>query len=606
MNLLLAMVLGLSSPQFEPVHACDPIGVLHWQNTLFRDSAEGLFRQSLFLPQSQWDPASDDLTGGQVISDCFDSPTPHGGDVVVHHYPRAALTPPRTRPVLLVTGAGDNALRSMSFLAVQLSRAGFNVYSLTFAHRQGDNYQHAEHIANVLQYMRERHPGVQLDVVGYSKGGIATRIYASNVADTVWPARPDYQQHGTDYRGDIGRLILLGTPNAGLDTSFRWPSSNLFSVGDTPLDAPTSWTGYYPNFRAGLVRVDLEAQSIFAVGGSYFEGQSQLLANLSELHPLPGGQLSLGAYATAQIDYLTTYFGGLGFMSDAPGIEQAIEEGGDTIATLQSLGIAADIDLYLAGGGNPIMSVGGVDSEALTAFWGDLEAAERRMTWESLAENSLDAFFPWAGEAFADDLPRLWAGTAFLGEISGPSDGLLFIASALDDTGVTLRGARVVERRLFQGLNHAELPAAGQLAADYYGDPDLSGGLYDERLSAKYGRADNQSVEWIIEVLSGPVPEQPPEPDAGVADLGVADAGVEDAEVPITDAAPLDAAPVEADQGTQPLDQGVTEPTADAEIKGPPTGERFGGTGCQTAPSAPGPGWIWLGLIGLLRLRRRR
>ncbi|MCA9545746.1 MAG: hypothetical protein KC613_15185 [Myxococcales bacterium] len=627
-TLVLALLLAapplLASPQFEQVAECGDLRPLRWQTWLYRDGADGLFTQEAFLPQTEWTAAADDITGGRLVADCFGDPSPHSRDVVVHYYPPAPLVPVMTRPVVLVTGAGDNALRSMSFLAVSLSRAGFHVYAPTFAHRHGDNFLQAEQVANVVALAQARHRGVKVDLVAYSKGGQAARIYVSNLADADWAAvHLAYHEHGTRYRGDVGRLIFVGSPHAGLDTVFRWPAQNLFALQDEPLDAPTSWTTYYPFTSANLlVADDWGPISVFQEGGDHFPGQRQLLADLSDLHGLPGSNPSLGAYAVQQ-DWFTTYYGGLGFYSYSPGIQAAIDEANDVVGALQARGVHPDVELYLAAGGNPILSVGALGAELLQGFWGDADAAERRMTWEGLVEDWLGGLFPWYAEAFADDLPRLFAGTAFLGEISGPSDGLLFVASALDDSGLTLAGARVAEAHLFQGLNHAELIAAGVLAADFYGDAETAGGLYDERLAAKYSRGENQSVEWMIGILSQPVPDMPvQDPDMGVPEV---DAGPDDPDMAAVDpdlgTAPdlgtdPDQAVTEAELGPRPDQGGVTIPddgvTPPVDAGQPDaarpavTGERFGGTGCTTRPGrGPAAPWALLLLAPPLVFRRR-
>lgn len=590
---LLALVL-LASPQFAEVRPCDPLEPLRWETWLYRDGGEGLFEQEAFLPETEWVANADDVTGGRLVADCFDDPTPHSRELVVHHYPPAPLTPPHARPVVLVTGAGDNALRSLSFLAVTLSRAGFHVYAPTFAHRHGDNYAQAEHVANLVALAAERHGATKVDVVAYSKGGLAARIYASNTADAEWP-HAAYDAAGTRFRDDVGRLVLLGSANAGLDTLFRWPSSNLFSVGDAPIDAPTSWIRYW----GGGFPVDLSAREVSA---AHFPGQAQMLADLTGMHPLPGGNPAFGAYAN-QPDYLTTYLGGVGFVSESRGISNAIDAGLGTIEAVQRNGVAPSVELHLAAGGNPILSVGGLDAGLYQAWWGDEDAAGRRRTWESLLASALEATFPWWAEAFEHDLPRLFAGTAFLGEVSGPSDGLVFVASALDDSGLTAAGAEVASSHLFHALNHSELVAAGTLAADFYGDDELAGPLHDPALAEKYGRAENQAVEWVRGLLEAPVPERPPMRDGGVAP---ADAG------PATDAADPDAgtdAEVLADgRGLTPAPD--AKPTADPPDAGGPdaadsvrAGERFGGS-CATTRSTTGGGW-WLLVLGCARRRSR-
>ena len=50
-----------------------------------------------------------------------------------------------------------------------------------------------------------------VDVVAHSKGGIAARIYMSNMSATA-------------YRHDVRRLVMLGVPNLGTDFAFRNPS----------------------------------------------------------------------------------------------------------------------------------------------------------------------------------------------------------------------------------------------------------------------------------------------------------------------------------------------------------------------------------------------
>ena len=641
-HLLTLALLSVATPtlaRIEKVADCGDLDPLRWKTWLYRDNANPVFTQEEFLPETQWTSPETDTAGGYLVTTCYGNPAPHSRDVVVHYYPPAPLIPVKPRPVLLVTGAGDNALRSMSFLAVALSRAGFHVYAPTFAHRHGDNFLQAEQVANVIELMAERHPGYKADMVAYSKGGQVGRIYASNTADADWTAaHPAYQQHSTRYRGDVGRLILLGSPNAGLDTVFRWPAQNYLTVlNDPPPDAPVSWTTYYPYTTGNLlVSTDLEARSVYREGGDYFPGQRQLLADLSAVHALPGGDANLGYYAAVQQDWYTTYYGGFGFYSESPGIAEAIAQSGDTVGVLQREGVSPDIEVYLAAGGNPILSVGALGAEYFAAFWGDQDAAERRASWEDLVESSLSGYFPWFSDAFADDLPRLFAGTAFLGEVSGASDGLLFVASALDETGIVSRGAQVIESHLFQGLNHAELVAAGQLAADFYGDAETAGGLYDERLQTKYERGENQSVEWVIGILSGPVPERPVtgDPDAGPGDdAGPTDAGTDaDPNAPDADPNAPDADPNAPDAGG--LD--ATLPTSDASGAGGEggaggaggnepdavvntadggqpdadpqvvAGGRFGGS-CQAQPgdgSAPGALLFGLTLLGLRRRRR--
>ncbi len=590
----------LATPAFAPVRDCEGLPPLKWESWLYRDD-DGLFRQERFVAESEWRGGPDDVTGDGVIRACFGIGTPHSRDVVVHHYPPAPFTTTRTRPVLLVTGAGDNALRSMSFLAVSLSHAGFRSYALTFAHPHGDNFLQAEHVANALGFIAARHPGVKIDVIAYSKGGMAARVYASNGADVDWRGTHDeYHARGTRYRGDIGRLVLVGAPNGGIDTAFRWTAANLFPASGRPLDTPTSWTRYYPQSTASpLVSVDLSSRSIYRDGGNHFPGQAQMLADLRAAHPLPGGNVALGAYG-AQPDYYTTYEGGLGFYSLSPGIRQAIDDGGDTIARLQSIGIDPDIELSVVGGGNPIIGTGALGEAQFESGWGDLDAAQRRIAWEDLVASWLGAQVSWV-DAWRHDLPRLFAGTAFLAEISGPSDGLVFIDSALETEGLTRRGAQLKHRKVFQALNHAELIAAGTLASSLYGNQELAGGLYDPNLAEKYDDPENQAVEWYLDLFAEPVPETPP-PTGDAAVSPPPDGAVAaDAELPPPLPAPDAATPVE-DDGSVLASAPDAGTGADAAAQSHDlTGEFFSGS-CQ---AAPGGTLAPLGLLAVL-LRRRR
>lgn len=631
---------ALASPQFDLARECDPSPTVGWDNALYIDAGEGLFRQEGFLDVTAWgDDAEGDPTAGQLIADCFGEGAPHSRRVVLHHLAPLPGAPERTRPVLLVPGAGDNAIRSYTFMAIALRLAGFEVYAMTFAHRHGDNFAQAEQVANVLGHISEQHPGVKVDVIAHSKGGMPTRIYASNHPGADWSAtHPAYDEHGTRYRGEIGRLMFLGSPLGGLDTSFRWTSANYFPVYGEAIDSPVSWNTFY---TAGnrFLPTDLEPYSLYGGLDSNFPGQAQMLAMWDDAYLLPGNNPLLGVYAAVQQDWWTTYYGGFGFLSDADGIESAIEDSGDVMGALQATGVDPDVELYLVAGGNPILSAAGFGTVAFDLWWSDGDAAAQRVFWQEGVEAVLDLYYPWWG-AFEDELPRLIAGTGILGEISGPSDGVLFIDSALDETGVTARGAVVAEARLFEALNHVELLAAGALFADFHLDED--NGFFDPDLAEKYSRPENQIIEWIVEVLSQPVDEAPvePEPDAGVpeADAGAPDAMVgpepdamigpepdamvvpePDAMVdamvdPITDADPNgrgeagDVGPA-PDAGAEPTpDEGITGGEVDGGVNADGGANDDGGTasGCNTTPGLPDSAPLPLALLTLTALRRRR
>lgn len=617
----------LAVPGFSPVRVCEPIPELGWDTRVFEATEGGPFVQEVFLPETAWAENPADPLGGHYVSACFESATPHGRFVLLHRHPAAAGVRRAGRPVLLVGGAGDNAVRGLSYLAVSLSEAGFETYALTFAHNQGDNFGHAEHIARAIARMREETGAEKVHVVAWSKGGTAARIYASHDdAAAFEDVHPAYAASGTRYRGDVDHLVLVAAANAGQDVVFRWPAGNFYALGllgTTPLNSPASWTTYYPNTSANpFTAMDVAARCIT---GDAFVGQAQLLADLRGLHPLPGGNPLLGVFAN-QPDYYTTYEGGLGFVSDSPGIEAAIRRGGGTIARLQALGVAPDVKLVLVAGGNPILPLTavGTGTERLDGPWAELDAPARERTWDTLVADWLGAVFPWSA-AFRHDLPRLYAGRAFLGEISGPSDGLVFLDSALDASGLTARGAEVVDEHTFEALSHPELVVAGQLAAAVLGDPVRAGVAFEPTLAAKYALPENQAVEWIIArlVAAEPVVPDPPADGGAVADgEPPADAGTggdvssgsgRDADGPSADAGPaaseVGPAGTPADDASG-LDLAGRPDTRDAGGGGKRdlTGTSGGNDGCAAVPGHSGRGPAGFALLGLFSfmLRRRR
>lgn len=102
-----------------------------------------------------------------------------------------------------------------------------------------------------------------------------------------------------------------------------------------------------------------------------------------------------------QQDWYTTYHGGWGFASYSYGIDYAIDEGGNLISTLQNSPVDSTVQIaVLAGDYNYIDGI------------------------------------PW--------------------ETTGSSDGLVFVDSATDTSGMTKSGAKVIAKDVYH-LNHVEL-----------------------------------------------------------------------------------------------------------------------------------------------------
>jgi hypothetical protein len=91
-----------------------------------------------------------------------------------------------------------------------LSGLGYRVFAVDFANVQGDNYQWAQTIGDALSVVSSQTGVSQVDLLAWSKGAFAARMYVSGVAPS-W---------GRGYQGNVAKLILIGNPNGGLDYTF--------------------------------------------------------------------------------------------------------------------------------------------------------------------------------------------------------------------------------------------------------------------------------------------------------------------------------------------------------------------------------------------------
>lgn len=330
-----------------------------WHSTeLLRDRDE-IFKQQVFSPRTKHrDPE---------IIEAFGSDAPHSGDALLHYAgPPPAGARKKETPVLLIHGATKNGNfwwdpsedGKNEGLPQKLRAEGHEVFALTFAHNQDDNFLWAEQIANAIAEIKKDTGAEQVDLVAHSKGGVPARLYVSDVRRDGVEATP--------YQGDVRRVVLVGAPNGGIDFSFRHPSANyaLLSGGDNhKFNAPVSWE------RAilyGLPR-NVSEQGFSSKAPDYYPGQRQLLADLSDDHPL----------SPLEPDWYTTYHGGHGFVSYSKGIQHYIDEGENVIERLRQNPIPKEIEVAVVAGN-------------------------------------------------AANIPGI------VNEYTGPSDGLLFVSSALD------------------------------------------------------------------------------------------------------------------------------------------------------------------------------
>lgn len=438
------------------------------------------------------------------IGECFGDSRPPSWEFLLHEAPHAG-TATRHTPVLLVHGAGDNASRSFETLAGYLDRQDFKVFAITFAHPHGDVYRQAEVVADAIARIKVVTGADEVDVIGHSKGGPPVMVYLASGAAVDWSdggTGTAYQAVGTRYRGDVRRALFLGSPLGGLDTSFRWPSGNAATVyaGPDEAIAPSPWDAWYPTgTTAWWYATDLAAVDFLPQEGDVFPGQRQLLARWDDVYALPGAQPWLGAYAVQQ-DWWTTYEGGTGFYSTSDGIDAAIAAGGGLLDKVREAGADPDVELAVLAGSNPVMIAHADDTpeSAYGEAWGDV-VAQGADGWGAfvgaLAEN--------AGLVVSGaEVQGLISGDLLLGEISGPSDGLLFVDSATDTAALTARGARVLDVYVadvaHRDLTFCGLEKAEELARQAEDDPVGHG--WAAAVAERCAAAD--TLGWIAGILA--------------------------------------------------------------------------------------------------------
>lgn len=529
-----------------------------------RDPDGALFAQEDFSWALAWPEQAD---WAPWIATCFGTAQPDSGSFLLHLGQGEASA--SGTPILLVPGAGDNASRAFVTLAEQLDATGRPVYALTFAHPHGDLFMQAEVVADAIARIRHRTGAERVDLVGHSKGGIAAAMYSSNHDDAHW-GDPDYSAQGTRYRGDVRRLVLVATPLGGLDTPYRWPVMNLGSLEAEAAVAPSSWSVHYPmGTGVPAVHDDLKRQDLLPDEGDLFPGQRQLLA--PQDHPLPGSMAWLGPYAL-QPDWWTSYHGGWGYLSWSEGLDATVaaSAGSDGRALLEQIedaGVDPAVELFLLAGDNPL-AVTGWEAWWATWFdqvWLDLGTVSSEL-WAAIAASAMgEGLLP--GGLTESDLQGLAAGKLVLGEISGPSDGLLFTDSALRSDTLTGRGAALVQQHTAD-LGHLDLlyasPVTGQLMVDGARVAPVESG-WMLSLGERYAAED--SVGWIEAALA-----DAPEPD---------DTGDDD------------------DTGWLPADTASPDDSASSEDGAQPAAP----CGCQPAP---GPLTLFPSLLALLTFTLRR
>lgn len=555
----------------------DALGLPLWDRIERLDDGDSvLFGAEQFPPGATWDDAD---PYAPHVATAFGAAEPPSGRFLLHFAPGWSQAD-HPVPVLLVPGAASSASGVFPVLARALASAGRSVFGLTFPHPHGDNWQQAELVADAIARVRSLTGAASVDVVAHSKGGIATAVYLAHRAGQTW-GEPGgrgarYSDRGTAYRGDVRRLVTVGTPWGGLDTAFRWTAPHLAHAMGGELLVPQAWAYHYPLTTAQpFVYDDLRAVDLWPDEGDAFAGQAQMLRRWDAVHALPGSRLDLEGYALQQ-DWWTTYEGGLGLVSESWGIDDAIEQSGDLIEQLQEHGIDPSVEVVLIAGGRPLIPVDRAVVRAEPFGEAILDIFGQDAGWyRTFISSALDADFPDL-EITDEEAAALSRGDLLFGEISGASDGLVFTASALDRSVLDRRGASVRAEHTF-ALSHLDLlfasPLSGQaLITEAAGDAALA---WRADLGARYTVED--SVTYIVDVLGDP-------PDPGDDDSGDDDSvnpGDDDVEGDDDSALPGD-----DDDATLPEDA-------------------FDGCGCAQDASPVAPTFLGFALLLLLRRRPR-
>lgn len=314
-----------------------------WEKVERWHDSDPNFPQELFPAGGRGDQTGDRLTyfGGD--------PQPHSGSFLMYYGP-GWDTNPKQIPVLLVLGATQNADQAWANpglngaggcgiaacpttgLMQSLTSAGHRVFAVNFAHMFGDNYLQAQIIADAIDVIKSRLGVPKVDVVAWSKGVIATRMYVSSVKP-AW---------GRSYQGDVRRMILLGGPNKGMDTPYRHGIQNMGTV--------------WPEC-GGTLNFPIAATTLFCFGAYYahpefsysgtgandrYPGARQALYRWDSVYPID----------TTWADWYTIYYGGWGAYSYSQGIDTAIAQG-SVISAMRAAPTPAGVSTYLLCGGYP-------------------------------------------------------------------------------------------------------------------------------------------------------------------------------------------------------------------------------------------------------------
>ena len=372
----------------------------------WRDSNEG------FIQEDRFDLDQRAHQTGQRL-DFFDGdPTPHSSVFLLHYAPGwdSAQKPV---PILLAHGANDQADRAWANpgesgdfgcgtspcpetgMMQALAERGYAVFAVTHPHSQGDNYFWSEQLYDAIQIIRDRTGADAVDLVGWSKGVMSARMYASSLK----------QDWGTAYAGDVRRLVLIGGPNLGFDYLFRYGTghnSGIYTDYGGKINSP----GPHDELFVFGQWVDRIEYGIYkSAAGDNWRGQLQMLASWDDVYPLTASADN-GIITWPVGDSASTYYGEgeyKGLYARGKGIDYAVEQG-SVIQPMIDAGIPASVETFL--------------------LCGDINLDDQ--------------------EVMMKGIPN---------EIAGPSDGVVFIDSCAAEDGIGNLGEAVI----LEDVNHLRL-----------------------------------------------------------------------------------------------------------------------------------------------------
>jgi pimeloyl-ACP methyl ester carboxylesterase len=334
-----------------------------------RDNADG-FPTYDYLPHQ--------VQGYREIANAFGTQQPQANEFLLHCAPGWQSAERDEVPVLLLHGMTQDAQcwyhcyglgvallpgHRNDGLAPYLVHKNKKVFAITFPHANGDQHAAGRLVGDAVARIKELTGAKQVDIVGHSMGGIAGRVYTTSAFQDV------------RYRGDVRKLITMGTPHLGTDLAFRMGAltgsiapfiplagalmrrlhvNQDFNVGG-PWDAVRTLTGW-ANMKQ------------YSVHGGHFPGLAQLTYRWDDKYPVSG----------LIPDARPTYYGGEGIVGRSPGIDAAIEVGGHFIDHLRKHALAPKIQLYMLAGNRPYRALPytTADSDGLVLVDSALAAAD--------------------------------------------------------------------------------------------------------------------------------------------------------------------------------------------------------------------------------------